>query len=80
MDAIATIQYLKAEDIPFTVRIDKELPSTGFIKKIIRLGSVITEMTPVDDPVKDILQSLSSLKSDFSSLKDGEISDIRRKE
>ena len=79
MGQFATVQYIKAEHISAAERIERGLPSTGFIKKVIKYGSVITEMMYVEDPVKDILDSMSSLKSDFTSLEEGELSDVEQK-
>ncbi len=79
MGEIATVQYLKAQDIPAVVRVEKKLPSTGFIKKTIKFGSVITDMKAVADPASDVLKSLGTLKTDFGSLKEGDVSDIEKK-
>ena len=79
MGEIATVQYLKAQDMPVVVRVEKNLPSKGFIKKTIKFGSLITDMKPISDPAGDILKSLGTLKTDFGSLKEGDITDIEKK-
>ena len=70
---VLSVQYIKAESIPQAVRIEKKWPDTGHIKKVIKEGSVIVVTTPVESAAQDILKSLSSLRVDFSSLKDGNI-------
>lgn len=76
---VAAVRYIKAEKIPIAERIEKGLPSTGYIKKVFAYGSVITTMTPVDDPVSDILESLSQIQGDFSDLEEGDIEDVKKK-
>ncbi len=71
---IVSIQYIQAVDISAITRAELKLPATGWIKKVIKLGSVNVEMTPIDrTPSADALKSFASLKVDFSSLKDGDV-------
>ena len=76
MGEIVAIQYIQAERLSPEERAERKLPATGWIKKTIEFGSFITDMHFVEDPARDILISLSSMKADFTHLKTGDLSDI----
>ncbi len=70
---VLSVQYIKVESIPKAIRIEKGWTGKGHIKKVIKEGSVIVENKPTACAAQDLLEGLSRLKVDFSSLEDGDI-------
>ena len=74
-DEIIAIDYVFVDNLDKKVREAYNIPGKGYFFKLIFKPSGI-EAVPVKSPARDVLDSLSGIKVDFSHLKHGDLEDL----